>query len=199
MYISEIEKANDYLKSLVSQSYDSLHTSERYKQEFIAKVNHIENRQYFHRKRKALNIGSNEPTTSGRERRGRSRSPMERLDPGRLRGLSGVRLPHNVYKNLLKEKSQPAQSISLFNRVSVSPEQTKADETESILKASISEAATAKNDSVQKESLEETKIADKSEVKTGAKSVAQEETPRLKNDFYDNISFESQDRRQYKQ
>ena len=116
MYINEIEKANDYLKSLVSQSYDSLHTSERYKQEFIAKVNHIENRQYFHRKRKALNIGNNESKAGGREGRGRSRSPIERLDPGRIRGLSGVRLPHNVYKNLLKEKKQPAQNISLFNR-----------------------------------------------------------------------------------
>ena len=57
VYINEIEKANDYLKSLVSKSYDSLSTSERFKQEFIAKVSHIENRQYFHRKRKALNIG----------------------------------------------------------------------------------------------------------------------------------------------
>ena len=105
MYIAEIEKANDYLKSLVSQSYDGLHTSERFKQEFIAKVNHIENRQYFHRKRKALNIGHNEEIT-GVERRGRSRSPIERLDPGRIRGLSGVRLPHNVYKSMLKAECQ---------------------------------------------------------------------------------------------
>ena len=161
-------------------------------------MNHIENRQYFHRKRKALNIGGNEPTT-GREGRGRSRSPMERLDPGRIRGLSGVRLPHNVYKNLLKEKSQPANNISLFNRVQVSPEQKKADEAESLSKANISETAATKYDSAQKESLEESKIADRSEVQTEAKSVAEGETSRLKNGFYDNISFESQDRRQYKQ
>ena len=31
VYINEIEKANDYLKSLVSKSYDSLSTSERFK------------------------------------------------------------------------------------------------------------------------------------------------------------------------
>ena len=97
VYINEIEKANDYLKSLVSKSYDSLSTSERFKQEFIAKVNHIENRQYFHRKRKALNIGEIEVNT---EARGRSKSPMERLDKGRLRGLSGVKLPHNVRKQM---------------------------------------------------------------------------------------------------
>ncbi len=54
-----------------------------------------------------------------------------------------------------------------------------------------------KNESVQKESLEETKVADKSEVNAEAKP--EEESSRLKNSFYDAISFESQDRRQYKQ
>ena len=105
VYINEIEKANDYLKSLVSKSYDSLSTSERFKQEFIAKVSHIENRQYFHRKRKALNIGGE--LDSKVEDRGRSKSPHERLNPGRLRGLSGVRLPHNMKKHLAQEKSFP--------------------------------------------------------------------------------------------
>lgn len=80
----------------------------------------------------------------------------------------------------------------------MSPEQTKADEAESLSKVSISKSAATKNDSMQKESLEESKIADKSEVKTGANSVAQGDTSRLTNGFYDNISFESQDRRQYK-
>ena len=197
MYINEIEKANDYLKSLVSQSYDSLHTSERFKQEFIAKVNHIENRQYFHRKRKALNIGHNEES-SGVERRGRSRSPIERLDPGRIRGLSGIRLPHNVHKNMLKEKGQSLQNISLFNRVSASPEQKRVENSALPKKVAISVPTLTKNELGQKESLEESKVAaEKSEVKVDDKLAENSEAPRLKNGFYDNISFESHDRMQY--
>lgn len=50
MYISEIEKANNYLKMVVCQQYEKLHTSERFKEELIAKINHMENRNYFMRK-----------------------------------------------------------------------------------------------------------------------------------------------------
>lgn len=54
VYISEIEKANDFLKQMVSRSFDSLNASDTLKEEFLGKINHIENRHYFHRKRRAL-------------------------------------------------------------------------------------------------------------------------------------------------
>lgn len=57
IYISEIEKANDYLKIMVCQSFDKLDASDSIKEEFISKINHIENRHYFHRKRLALQQG----------------------------------------------------------------------------------------------------------------------------------------------
>ena len=184
MYINEIEKANDYLKSLVSQSYDSLHTSERFKQEFIAKVNHIENRQYFHRKRKALNISGTEHSREGRSRQ--RNSPMQRLDPDRIRGLSGVRLPHNVYKNLLKEKSVSATNeLNLFNRVSVSPDSKNAEDSKSF------DPSNEKNESEQKESLGESKAIEVSDIQVEVKPDGENEVPKLKNGFYDMISFES--------
>ena len=49
-----MERANEYLKMMVRQSFDGLNISERIREEFIDKVNHIENRQYFHRKRMSL-------------------------------------------------------------------------------------------------------------------------------------------------
>lgn len=57
IYIGEIERANDYLKMMVYQAFESLNASDSIKDEFIAKINHIENRQYFHRKRKAIRLG----------------------------------------------------------------------------------------------------------------------------------------------
>jgi len=47
VYIEEIEKANNYLKMVVCQGYENLNTSDRLKDDFIAKVDHIENRVYF--------------------------------------------------------------------------------------------------------------------------------------------------------
>lgn len=43
-YIREIEKANDYLKSLVCSSFEKLNTDESLMNEFIGKIDHIENR-----------------------------------------------------------------------------------------------------------------------------------------------------------
>ena len=109
---------------------------------------------------------------------------MQRLDPNRIRGLSGVRLPHNVARNMLKEKSYPAPRTNNFmNRASNSPGSSVAHET----------IHDAKNDSEQKVSREEMKAADGSEAKTGSVS----DVSGLKNGFYDNISFESQGRKQF--
>jgi len=58
VYIGEIEKANNYLKMLVCQRYEQLHTSERFKEELIAKINHIENRAYFAKKFKTLSMSA---------------------------------------------------------------------------------------------------------------------------------------------
>lgn len=66
VYITEIEKANNYLKMVVCQQYERLHTSERFKEELIAKINHIENRGYFMKKIKNLqvhHVDQAEPTT----------------------------------------------------------------------------------------------------------------------------------------
>ena len=109
---------------------------------------------------------------------------MQRLDPDRIRGLSGIRLPHNVARNMLKEKSYPDSRTSNFsNRAGNSP------------KSSVAESAkeNAKNDSEQKVSREEMKAVGGSEVKTDSVS----DVSGLKNGFYDNISFESQGRKQF--
>jgi hypothetical protein len=50
MYISEIEKANNFLKLLVCQKFESLHINDKAKQEFIEKIQNLENKPYFHRK-----------------------------------------------------------------------------------------------------------------------------------------------------
>ena len=96
VYISEIEKANDYLKLMVQQSFDSLHASDSIKEEFIAKINHIENRSYFHRKQHAMKQGAhlsgitNYSRLSHHEDRGRSSSQIRNRS-----GSTSVRLPHN--------------------------------------------------------------------------------------------------------
>ena len=109
---------------------------------------------------------------------------MQRLDPDRIRGLSGVRLPHNVARNMLKEKSYHAPRTNNFmNRAANSPRSSVAHET----------THDAKNDSEQKVSREEMKAAGGSEVKTDSVS----DVSGLKNGFYDNISFESQGRKQF--
>jgi type VI protein secretion system component Hcp len=56
VYIAEIEKANNYLKMVVCQQYERLHTSERFKDELISKINHIENRGYFMKKIRNLQL-----------------------------------------------------------------------------------------------------------------------------------------------
>ena len=64
VYIGEIEKANNYLKMVVCQQYEKLHTSERFKEELIAKINHIENRNYFQKKFRQLKFQHLELTDS---------------------------------------------------------------------------------------------------------------------------------------
>ena len=66
------------------------------KEEFISKMNHIENRMYFHRKRKALEC--QDPSTFQSERKNKFRRDEEGLekDITQIRGLSGVRLPHKL-------------------------------------------------------------------------------------------------------
>ena len=91
-----------------------------------------------------------------------------------------MRLPHNVYKSMLKEKGQPAQNISLFNRVSASPEQKKIDESKLPDKVAKSGSSMTKSELMQKESLEETKTtAGQSEVKVDVKTTS--DSSRLKN------------------
>lgn len=53
-YISEIERANNLLKMWVCQGYEGLHTSDRIKEDFISKINHIENRIYFQKKSRSI-------------------------------------------------------------------------------------------------------------------------------------------------
>lgn len=87
VYITEIEKANDYLKMMVCRSFDSLHTSDAIKEEFIAKINHIENRHYFHRKRTAILRSRDQPSFSSQmdgERRRRSKSRESVSPPRRM-------------------------------------------------------------------------------------------------------------------
>lgn len=50
MYIAEIEKANNYLKMQVCQGYEQLNINDKMKFKFVDKINHIENKPYFHRK-----------------------------------------------------------------------------------------------------------------------------------------------------
>lgn len=54
MYISEIEKANNFLKLQVCQGFETLHINDKVKHEFVDKVNNLENKPYFHRKLTAL-------------------------------------------------------------------------------------------------------------------------------------------------
>lgn len=59
MYITEIEKANNYLKLQVCQGFEQLHISDKIKHEFVEKIHNLENKPYFHRKLAALdcNVG----------------------------------------------------------------------------------------------------------------------------------------------
>jgi hypothetical protein len=50
MYIGEIEKANNFLKLHVCQKFESLHINDKAKQEFVEKIQNLENKPYFHRK-----------------------------------------------------------------------------------------------------------------------------------------------------
>ena len=107
VYINEIERANNYLKDMVRQSFDSLHTSERVQEDFIAKINHIENRQYFHRKRKALeaeklNLNSQEVSE------GVQTQTQSGPNPGNKGNVSGVKLPHKL--SHVKEETKRSTS-----------------------------------------------------------------------------------------
>ena len=86
---------------MVRQSFDGLHASDSIKEEFIAKINHIENRQYFHRKRTAMRQGAHHGLAN---HAAVNQSAYSRLQPEdsrasvRSRDFSGpaaVRLPHN--------------------------------------------------------------------------------------------------------
>ena len=98
---------------------------------------------------------------------------MQRLDADRIRGLSGVRLPHNVYKNLLKEKSQPEQECNQFNRVSVSPDQKKVEEPKSL------DPSNDKNESGQKKSIEPSNAIKVSDISVEVKPNGECNVPKL--------------------
>ena len=50
MYISELEKANNYLKMQVCQAFEFMHINDHMKLAFVDKINLIENKNYFNKK-----------------------------------------------------------------------------------------------------------------------------------------------------
>lgn len=59
MYIGEIEKANNYLKMVVCQAYTEIGLGNSPQMEdFIKQINFIENRVYFQKRRRELNIAN---------------------------------------------------------------------------------------------------------------------------------------------
>jgi hypothetical protein len=77
---------------MMRQKYDQLNASDRIKNEFISRVNHIENRQYFYRKRKSLE-GAPAYIHLTPDKRDRTQDERE-FSSGS--GITGVRLPHKL-------------------------------------------------------------------------------------------------------
>ena len=117
IYIGEIEKANNYLKMLVCQGYERLHTSERFKQEFIAKINHIENRVYFQKKRKTLMANLFDSEAEG------GQTLQKKPYPASRRTVGVVAPPSEVMVAVDKEaRGEKEQDVSAAKAPSLSKE-----------------------------------------------------------------------------
>ena len=95
---------------VVCQQYEKLHTSERFKEELIAKINHIENRNYFQKKFRQLKFQHLELTDSSANLKPREVEFKMDLDQLKQKITKSAEMAEHYFQERVATKVEPKLS-----------------------------------------------------------------------------------------